>query len=51
MAAESGLAGGVSIQLLYHVLLVFWQISFESAMVGKGLDEFVAGIVSSILQC
>lgn len=42
MAAETGLAGGVSIQLLYHVLLVFWQMSFEGGMVGKGLDEYGA---------
>ena len=38
--AETGLSGGVSIQLLYHVLLVFWQISFEGEMVGTGLDEY-----------
>lgn len=39
MATETGLSGGVSIQLLYHVLLVFWQLSFEGDLVGKGLDE------------
>ncbi|KAL9087188.1 MAG: hypothetical protein Q9159_003755 [Coniocarpon cinnabarinum] len=38
MATETGLSGGVSIQLLYHVLLVLWQISYEGEMVGKGLD-------------
>lgn len=35
---DGGLAGGVNIQLLYHVLLVIWQISFEAALVGPGLD-------------
>lgn len=38
---ESGLGGNVGIQLLYHVLLVIWQLSFEGKMVGKGLDESV----------
>jgi len=36
---ESGLAGGVGLQLLYHVLMVIWQLSFEGRLVGKGLDE------------
>ena len=40
VATESGLSGGVSIQLLYHVLLVFWQVSFEGDMVGEGLDRY-----------
>jgi len=39
IATDMSLAGGVSIQLLYHVLLVIWQLSFEGKMVGKGLDE------------
>ncbi|KAF2162354.1 hypothetical protein M409DRAFT_27358 [Zasmidium cellare ATCC 36951] len=30
---------GVGLQLLYHVLMVIWQLSFESKLVGKGLDE------------
>jgi len=30
---------GVSLKLLYHILLVVWQLSFEGALVGKGLDE------------
>ncbi|KAI9672078.1 MAG: H(+)-transporting V1 sector ATPase subunit H [Alyxoria varia] len=38
-ATDVGLSGGVGIQLLYHVLLVFWQLSFEGELVGKGLDE------------
>lgn len=36
---SDGLSGGVGIQLLYHVLLVFWQLSFEGELVGAGLDE------------
>lgn len=36
---EGSLGGGVGLQLLYHVLLVFWQLSFEGSMVGEGLEE------------
>ncbi|KAI9893529.1 MAG: H(+)-transporting V1 sector ATPase subunit H [Vezdaea aestivalis] len=36
---DSGLGGGVGLQLLYHILLVFWQLSFESGLVGDGLEE------------
>lgn len=39
---DSGLGGGVGLQLLYHVLLVIWQLSFEGRLVGKGLDELVS---------
>lgn len=42
MATEAGLSGGVSIQLLYHALLVVWQLSFEGELVGPGLDEYVS---------
>lgn len=38
---DSGLSGGVGIQLLYHILLVIWQLSFEGSMVGEGLQEYV----------
>ncbi|KAI9699042.1 MAG: H(+)-transporting V1 sector ATPase subunit H [Candelina mexicana] len=38
-ATEAGLGGGVGLQLLYHVLLVFWQLSFEAKLVGKPLEE------------
>ncbi|KAI5304696.1 H(+)-transporting V1 sector ATPase subunit H [Ascosphaera pollenicola] len=31
-------AGGVGIQLLYHVLLVFWQLTFESDLIGEQLE-------------
>lgn len=36
-----GLSGGVGIQLLYHVLLVMWQLSFESEDIGDDLNEYV----------
>merc|ERR1712070_1275254 len=40
-AAESNIkiGGGVGLQLLYHILLVIWQLSFEGRLVGQGLDE------------
>jgi V-type H+-transporting ATPase subunit H len=38
---DAVLSGGVGLQLLYHVLLVLWQLSFEGAMVGDGLEESV----------
>ena len=36
-----GLSGGVGLQLLYHVLLVLWQLSFEAGEIGDELDEYV----------
>ena len=36
---EGSLGGGVGLQLLYHVLLVLWQLSFEAADVGDDLNE------------
>jgi V-type H+-transporting ATPase subunit H len=36
---EGSLGGGVGLQLLYHVLLVLWQLSFEGATIGDGLEE------------
>ncbi len=38
---EGYISGGVGLQLLYHVLLVLWQLSFEGAEIGHGLDRFV----------
>lgn len=38
-SAVEGISGGVGIQLLYHVLLALWQLSFESKTVGEGLNE------------
>jgi V-type H+-transporting ATPase subunit H len=40
-SAPEGLSGGVGLQLLYHVLLVVWQLSFEGDLVGDGLQEYV----------
>lgn len=38
---EPGLAGGIGLQLLYRVLLVVWQLTFESELVGEELQEWV----------
>ncbi|KAI9928823.1 hypothetical protein ASPWEDRAFT_105820 [Aspergillus wentii DTO 134E9] len=38
-AIEPGLSGGVGIQLLYRVLLVIWQLSFEGNLIGDDLQE------------
>lgn len=38
---EGTLGGGVGLQLLYHVLLALWQLSFEGANIGEGLEEYV----------
>ncbi|KAI4221519.1 MAG: hypothetical protein LQ349_007825 [Xanthoria aureola] len=38
-ATEAGLSGGVGLQLLYHVLLVIWQLSFEASLIGKDLEK------------
>ncbi|KAI9819870.1 MAG: H(+)-transporting V1 sector ATPase subunit H [Pycnora praestabilis] len=38
-ATDAGLGGGVGLQLLYHVLLVLWQLSFEGRLVGEGLEN------------
>lgn len=39
-SVPEGLTGGVGLQLLYHVLLVIWQLSFEGELVGDGLQEY-----------
>ncbi|TVY19643.1 V-type proton ATPase subunit H [Lachnellula arida] len=36
---EGTLGGGVGLQLLYHVLLALWQLSFEGANIGEGLED------------
>lgn len=36
---EGSLGGGVGLQLLYHVLLVIWQMSFEAEDIGDELNE------------
>jgi V-type H+-transporting ATPase subunit H len=35
---ENGIGGGVGLQLLYHVLLVIWQLSFEGNLVAEELE-------------
>lgn len=37
--AEGSVGGGVGLQLLYHVLLVMWQMSFEAEEIGDELNE------------
>jgi V-type H+-transporting ATPase subunit H len=36
--ADAAIGGGVGLQLLYHVLLVIWQLSFEAKLVGEELQ-------------
>ncbi|KAL5116766.1 H(+)-transporting V1 sector ATPase subunit H [Pleosporales sp. CAS-2024a] len=38
-STDGGISGGVGLQLLYHVLLVVWQLSFEGELVGDGLQD------------
>lgn len=37
--SEGSLGGGVGLQLLYHVLLVLWQLSFDAEDIGDDLNE------------
>lgn len=39
---EGSLGAGVSLQLLYHVLLVVWQLSFEAEDIGDDLNEYAS---------
>ncbi|KAJ9137904.1 V-type proton ATPase subunit H [Pleurostoma richardsiae] len=36
---DATIGGGVGLQLLYHVLLVLWQLSFEAEEVGDDLND------------
>lgn len=38
-SSDTRFSGGVGLQLMYHVLLVVWQLSFEGELVGSGLQE------------
>ncbi|KAE8152797.1 armadillo-type protein [Aspergillus avenaceus] len=38
-AIEPGISGGVGVQLLYRVLLVLWQLSFEGRLIGDDLQS------------
>lgn len=37
--ADISIGGGVGLQLLYHVLLAIWQLSFEGSLVGEELQS------------
>jgi V-type H+-transporting ATPase subunit H len=37
---SEGLSGGIGLQLLYHVLLVLWQLSFEAEDIGDDMNEY-----------
>lgn len=37
---DTRFGGGVGLQLMYHVLLVVWQLSFEGELVGEGLEKY-----------
>ncbi|PLB43852.1 vacuolar H+-ATPase V1 sector, subunit H [Aspergillus steynii IBT 23096] len=49
---EPGLAGGVGLQLLYRVLLVLWQLSFEGSLIGDDLqaDHEIIQLYSHLLR-
>jgi V-type H+-transporting ATPase subunit H len=48
---EGFINGGIGLQLLYHVLLVMWQLSFESAAIGDGLEEYVFPRINPLIRC
>lgn len=48
-ATEAGLSGGVGLQLLYHVLLAIWQLSFEGSHIGKDLEKYPTPPFSPLL--
>ena len=41
-STDTRFGGGVGLQLMYNVLLVLWQLSFEARMVGEGLQKYVS---------
>lgn len=38
-SSDTRFGGNVGLQLMYHILLVIWQLSFEGELVGDGLEE------------
>ena len=38
-ATDAGGLSGVGLQLLYHTLLVIWQLSFEAVLTARGLEK------------
>ena len=51
-SADTRFGGGVSLQLMYHVLLTVWQLSFEGRLVGEGLetDEEIVPLYTQLLR-
>lgn len=47
---EGSLGIGVGLQLLYHVLLVLWQMSFDAGDIGDDLNEWVLFFSSFFLS-
>ncbi|KAK5422227.1 H(+)-transporting V1 sector ATPase subunit H [Exophiala xenobiotica] len=51
-STDTRFGGGVGLQLMYHVLLVIWQLSFEGELVGEGLekDEEIVPLYTQLLR-
>ncbi|RMZ84858.1 hypothetical protein DV737_g1029, partial [Chaetothyriales sp. CBS 132003] len=51
-SVDTRFGGGVGLQLMYHVLLVLWQLSFEADLVGRGLEkeEEVVSLYTQLLR-
>lgn len=51
-STDIGLAGNVSIQLLYHVLLALWQLSFSASTISTTLDQDydIVPLLTSLLR-
>ncbi|KAI1624828.1 V-type H+-transporting ATPase 54 kDa subunit [Exophiala viscosa] len=51
-SSDTKFGGGVGLQLLYQVLLVIWQLSFEGELVGDGLekDEEIIPLYTQLLR-
>ncbi|KAJ9602915.1 H(+)-transporting V1 sector ATPase subunit H [Cladophialophora chaetospira] len=51
-SSDTRFGGGVGLQLMYHVLLVIWQLSFEGELVGEGLekDEEIVPLYTQLLR-
>ena len=46
-SSDTRFGGGVGVQLMYHVLLVVWQLSFEGDLVGEGLEKYACPLLRS----
>ncbi|KAL2872035.1 H(+)-transporting V1 sector ATPase subunit H [Aspergillus lucknowensis] len=49
---DAGISGGIGLQLLYRVLLVLWQLSFEGELIGDDLqtDHEIIQLYSHLLR-